>query len=97
MGDILTATREGREGSRPHAYDAVAIVKQVRILLPVPDRLAEVLPRPLGGRMHRHVKVNQSTAVMFDDDETYKTRNVLVTATQKSHAMNGPCMMAKES
>jgi len=37
--------------------------------------------------MRRYVKVNQPTAVMFDDDEQYKTRKVLVTATQKSHAM----------
>jgi hypothetical protein len=36
--------------------------------------------------MRRHIEVNQSTAVTFDDDE-HKTRNGLVTATQKSHAM----------
>lgn len=49
--------------------DSVAIVQQVRLSLLVSDHLAELLQRPLRGRMRRHVKVNQATAVMFDNDE----------------------------
>src|SRR5690606_31275451 len=49
--------------------DAVAIVQQVFVLLLVSHCLSQLLPRPLRGRMRCHVKVNQSTAVRFDDDE----------------------------
>lgn len=34
-----------------------------------------------------HIAVNESTNVVFDDDEHIQHSNVLVTATQKSHAM----------
>jgi hypothetical protein len=56
-------------------------------LLRFKAQLSQLLPRPLRGRMRCYVKVNQSTAVMFDDDEHVQDSDVLVTATQKSHAM----------
>jgi hypothetical protein len=49
--------------------DGVAIVQQVRVFLLAAHGLSQLLPRPLPSRMRRHVKVNEPTAVMFDDDE----------------------------
>ena len=66
---------------------AIAIVQQVRVPLLASHRLSQLLPRPLRSRMRRHVKVNQSTAVMFDDDEHIQDSKRAVTATQKSQAM----------
>jgi hypothetical protein len=60
--------------------DDIAIMQQALISLLATHRLSQLLPRPLRRRMRRHVEVNESTAVVFDDDEHVQHAEMLVTA-----------------
>jgi hypothetical protein len=76
--------------------DGVAIVQQVCVSLLVSDRLSQLLSRPLRRRMRRDVKVNQSTAMMFNDDEHVQDSERAGHRGTKITRDDGPCMIAKE-
>ncbi|WP_129782362.1 DDE-type integrase/transposase/recombinase [Peristeroidobacter soli] len=87
---------ESRSG--PQARDVVALSPRAGprkyqwlfslghyISLLVSHRLSQLLPRPLRCRMRCHIKVNQSTAVMFDDDEHERGKRTSWSTFRKAH------------
>src|SRR5690606_23677339 len=76
--------------------DAVAIVQQVFVSLLVSHCLAQLLPPPLRGRMRGHVEVDQSTAVMLDDDEHVQDSECARHRDTEITSDDGSCVLAQE-
>ncbi|MEZ6197390.1 MAG: hypothetical protein R3F20_16955 [Planctomycetota bacterium] len=51
------------------AEDGVAIAKKVLRLVAARECLADLVARPLGGRLRRHLDMNDPTTVVGQDDE----------------------------